>query len=187
MDVLLCLPASPMLALVPLCKLASSCLAQACQLQPCKGLPLATLRYLLRLSWLRDWGVESSGKHFLVDFVAACPYDLLVKTAGGSVRYQAWVRMPKLLRLHRVVVWYQKKVVMRTLTSFPWFVAVVGTPSQHLLQSSGAWASSMLIPSCWCFGHMTAALNAAQGTAPVLHITDAYTQTHLSVSRLDRL
>ncbi|KAL3159544.1 hypothetical protein ABBQ38_009960 [Trebouxia sp. C0009 RCD-2024] len=70
---------------------------------------LATLRYLLRLSWLRDWGVESSGKHFLVDFVAACPYDLLVKTAGGSVRYQAWVRMPKLLRLHRVVVWYQKK------------------------------------------------------------------------------
>jgi len=51
-----------------------------------------------------------SGKHFLVDFLAACPYDLLVKTAGGSVRYQAWVRIPKLLRLHRVVVWYQKKV-----------------------------------------------------------------------------
>lgn len=51
-----------------------------------------------------------TGKHFLVDFVAACPYDLLVKTAGGSVRYQAWVRIPKLLRLHRVVVWYQKKV-----------------------------------------------------------------------------
>ena len=50
------------------------------------------------------------GKHFLVDFVAACPYDLLVRTAGGSVRYQAWVRIPKLLRLHRVVVWYQKKV-----------------------------------------------------------------------------
>ena len=52
----------------------------------------------------------SAGKHFLVDFLAACPYDLLVRTAGGSVRYQAWVRIPKLLRLHRVVVWYQKKV-----------------------------------------------------------------------------
>lgn len=51
-----------------------------------------------------------AGKHFLVDFMAACPYDLLVKTAGGSVRYQAWCRMPKLLRLHRVIVWYKKKV-----------------------------------------------------------------------------
>ena len=51
-----------------------------------------------------------AGKHFLVDFMAACPYDLLVKTAGGSVRYQAWCRIPKLLRLHRVIVWYKKKV-----------------------------------------------------------------------------
>ena len=51
-----------------------------------------------------------TGKHFLVDFMAACPYDLLVKTAGGSVRYQAWCRIPKLLRLHRVIVWYKKKV-----------------------------------------------------------------------------
>ena len=58
---------------------------------------------------LEEWQC-SAGKHFLVDFLAACPYDLLVKTAGGSVRYQAWVRIPKLLRLHRVVVWYQKKV-----------------------------------------------------------------------------
>lgn len=53
-----------------------------------------------------------------MDFVAACPYDLLVRTAGGSVRYQAWVRIPKLLRLHRVVVWYQKKVCMSTLLVF---------------------------------------------------------------------
>lgn len=55
--------------------------------------------------------VHSVGKHFLVDFMSACPYDLLVKTAGGSVRYQAWCRIPKLLRLHRVIVWYKKKVL----------------------------------------------------------------------------
>ena len=60
-------------------------------------------------SFLLCWS-HVTGKHFLLDFLAACPYDLLVKTAGGSVRYQAWVRIPKLLRLHRVVVWYQKKV-----------------------------------------------------------------------------
>ena len=72
-------------------------------------LPLPALQKLLSVSWLENLGAMS-GKHFLVDFVAACPYDLLVKTAGGSVRYQAWVRIPKLLRLHRVVVWYQKKV-----------------------------------------------------------------------------
>lgn len=82
--------------LATLQRLASSCLAVSAEVELAEGL----------------WGAIS-GKHFLVDFVAACPYDLLVKTAGGSVRYQAWVRIPKLLRLHRVVVWYQKKVCRR--------------------------------------------------------------------------
>ncbi len=45
-----------------------------------------------------------------MDFISSCPYDLLVKTAGGSVQYQAWLRVPKLLRLHRVYVWYLRKV-----------------------------------------------------------------------------
>lgn len=74
------------------------------------SLPLAALQKAAKGKADSRTGVQFPGKHFLVDFVAACPYDLLVKTAGGSVRYQAWVRIPKLLRLHRVVVWYQKKV-----------------------------------------------------------------------------
>ena len=55
-------------------------------------------------------GLVTLGKHFVMDFISSCPYDLLVKTAGGSVQYQAWLRVPKLLRLHRVYVWYLRKV-----------------------------------------------------------------------------
>ena len=63
-----------------------------------------------------EHGLLTLGKHFVMDFISSCPYDLLVKTAGGSVQYQAWLRVPKLLRLHRVYVWYLRKVC-RLLTS----------------------------------------------------------------------
>lgn len=46
----------------------------------------------------------------MADFISACPYDQLARSAGGSNTYQAWLRLPKLLRLYRVLQWYRKKV-----------------------------------------------------------------------------
>ncbi|GMH42769.1 hypothetical protein BSKO_10688 [Bryopsis sp. KO-2023] len=46
---------------------------------------------------------------FLMDFIAACPLDLLVMVAGASHEYTTWMRIFKLLRLHRLLTWYKKK------------------------------------------------------------------------------
>ena len=50
-----------------------------------------------------------TGGYFLLDLLAACPYDLLVRAAGGGDRFQAFLRLFKLLRLQRVILWYRRK------------------------------------------------------------------------------
>lgn len=51
----------------------------------------------------------SAGGYFTLDLVAACPYDMLVRVAGGGDRFQAFLRLFKLLRLQRVILWYRRK------------------------------------------------------------------------------
>ena len=50
-----------------------------------------------------------AGGYFTLDLVAACPYDMLVRVAGGGDRFQAFLRLFKLLRLQRVILWYRRK------------------------------------------------------------------------------
>ncbi|KAK9861698.1 hypothetical protein WJX84_004552 [Apatococcus fuscideae] len=49
------------------------------------------------------------GHHFLIDVVAACPFDLLIRGAGASLEFQAWIRGFKLLRMIRLYQWYKRK------------------------------------------------------------------------------
>ncbi|KAK9811376.1 hypothetical protein WJX72_002779 [[Myrmecia] bisecta] len=92
------------------------------------------------------------GKYFVADFVAACPYDLLVKSAGGSLRYQAFLRLPKLLRLHRVYVWYKKKeseIDADSMSSRLRVLAPIILGCTHLLACCWWYLGTYSLPNIW--------------------------------------
>lgn len=60
-----------------------------------------------------------AGGYFTLDLVAACPYDMLVRAAGGGDRFQAFLRLFKLLRLQRVILWYRRKARLELIVPFP--------------------------------------------------------------------
>ena len=54
---------------------------------------------------LRRIAKRYMGSSFTFDFFTACPFDLLLATAGAGHTYRAWLRLPKLLRLSRLQEW----------------------------------------------------------------------------------